>query len=469
MVGIDVKNDVAGDQSLSELKTPKLERVLPELIKVRLAACSLALSSCVSLSDVDLNEIPSGGDSYFFDELEQINRDPLEHLYIVVGDPRVEQPLDSASFFSSATAVGRQLCTLPDGSQDKQKEFQFFPSMQSADIMLSLFLQGADVDTVSFVFVAPEDSDTGKAVENYTFEEQESFYVMPISPEASLPHFSQVRFFVADGAFNQDTKGSFSRWLRKACDELEERFDRFDGTVVNVNFDESTAIEESAKVLGQLIVSELEDNPLKLNEQFIMCGHSQGAFIFCYLLQECEKDPSFVPGFPVDRVHAFLSVDPPLSVTDEYHGSGAKGIVNFVMDWGRVDPIVMGTLCRIFYPAALDYLEHTDSLKVLENPWRREIRLAREDSRGFPLPVTAPGKFQSDPFEQWDHDPFLLALSHRNQGARTVVLGALAGLVGVNDPSSFFQICLSREARLTREDLQILSLDAETRLLAERE
>lgn len=213
----------------------------------------------------------------------------------------------------------------------------------------------------------------------------------------------KARIFVADGAFKQGETASMSTWTKGVANVLQKNFEGLDLSVYALSYTERSSIRSSAKVLANLIVQNLEQQPLQEDEEIIFMGHSQGAFVLSYLLNTPENELPM--NLPHDRIRGFISFDLPFNVIKDYDSYG-YGIVNPLLFIARNDPLIFPILNSVFFPAGNDWLGNTTAYDRVKEPHPLEIRIQRTFMNGKPVNPTIAGSSVDDVNSQYEHDPF---------------------------------------------------------------
>jgi hypothetical protein len=242
-----------------------------------------------------------------------------------------------------------------------------------------------------------------------------------IPDETTLSKSYQGRIYVADGAYAQGERGCLSQWVNTMIESLSSRLSGFQADVKALRYAEKSAIRTSAKNFARFIEEDLQNNPLKPNEEITLIGHSQGAFIFSYLAHSTEAGDEFTKNIPWERVNRVIGIDLPMEVVHNY-SAGYEFLVDPVLFIARNDILVFPLLCEIFFPVGNDYLNNTGAYKLVEKTSSKEHRLQRKMSDGSYVNPTVPGALVDNPNCQFEHHPFLMSNGSNNRIIREHLL-----------------------------------------------
>lgn len=253
--------------------------------------------------------------------------------------------------------------------------------------------------------------DPQKVDNTYPFTTKvEQYHNLSTIPEtAVLEHPCNFRIYVADGAFQQGLKGSLSQWTQLMADSLERRFPELSIDVTALRYTEFRSIRNSAKIMARFLQKDLQDRPLQEDEEIILLGHSQGAFILSYLSKCAEAGEPFTKNLPWNRVKRAISFDLPFKIVEGYEGP-CELPVDLVFLIARHDPIVFPLLSDILYPVGNDYLGNTDAYDVIRTAGHKEYRIQRNMLDGSLVNPTVAGSAVDNYENKFEHDPFLASL-----------------------------------------------------------
>lgn len=261
------------------------------------------------------------------------------------------------------------------------------------------------ISSVSLIRVSYDPQKTDSL---YAFTTKTELYsdLSTIPDNAVLEYPCHLRIYVADGAFQQGLPGSLSQWTQIMADSASRRFPDLSIDVTALLYTEYKTIRDSAETVAKFIRKDLKTRPLEADEEIILLGHSQGAFILSYLSKQAEAGEPFAKNLPWDRVNRLISFDLPFNVVKDYEGPWELP-VDLVFLIARNDPLIFPLLSFIFYPAGNDYLGNSDAYKVVEKAGRKEYRVQRRMLDWSPVNPTVSGSEVDNYNNKFEHDPFL--------------------------------------------------------------
>jgi hypothetical protein len=233
----------------------------------------------------------------------------------------------------------------------------------------------------------------------------QSQYIIP-HREPSATTANRFRVFASDGAFSQKQRLSATSWLNGLSHELEKSVDGLNIDVFCLEYAERQGIRESANGFCRKIIEQIQKSPLAEDEDIALFGHSQGAYILCYMLKRHEEDKDYFPEFPWEKVCGLITVDLPFNTVEGYDGK-LEPLLRFLEGWNTVDPVLLPLIIEAIYPAGHDYVSDSKTLEYIKEPATLEMRNMRIHQNGDPVYIGKPGWEIDHPSSQWNHHPFM--------------------------------------------------------------